>query len=115
MLCVSSRWIVTQQNLNTLSAAANDKEDFGQYPSYQDSFNVIFGCKHYKRNCKLLAACCNKLFTCIKCHDELMDHSLERYELCSFILFFNASIVLDFCTLRIHSLHVMCAEKVLQR
>ncbi|XP_071902474.1 zinc finger protein BRUTUS-like At1g74770 isoform X1 [Coffea arabica] len=76
---IMSRWIVTQQNSNTLSAAANDREeDFGQYPSYQDSLNEIFGCKHYKRNCKLLAACCSKLFTCIKCHDEFTDHSMER-------------------------------------
>lgn len=36
-------------------------------------------CQHYKRNCKLLAECCNKLFDCRQCHDAQEDHSIDRY------------------------------------
>ncbi|KAG8379107.1 hypothetical protein BUALT_Bualt07G0053700 [Buddleja alternifolia] len=50
----------------------------GQCPSYRDPLKLTFGCEHYKRNCKLLAPCCDKLFTCIRCHDDLTDHSVDR-------------------------------------
>ncbi|PHT47829.1 hypothetical protein CQW23_12037 [Capsicum baccatum] len=73
------QWIVTQKLSNSEVAAANDMEKFpGQCPSYRDEQESIFGCSHYKRNCKLLAPCCKKLFTCIRCHDETTDHSLDR-------------------------------------
>lgn len=76
-----SQWIVTQKKSHSVAVATNEKEEaLGLSPAYQDSQNLIFGCKHYKRNCKLLAPCCNKLYTCIRCHDELTDHSLDRCE-----------------------------------
>ncbi|AAD55300.1 Similar to gb/AF049930 PGP237-11 from Petunia x hybrida and contains a PF/00097 Zinc (RING) finger domain [Arabidopsis thaliana] len=53
----------------------------GQHPSYRDPHSLIFGCNHYKRNCKLLAPCCDKLFTCIRCHDEEADHSVDRKQI----------------------------------
>nr|KJB23197.1 hypothetical protein B456_004G086200 [Gossypium raimondii] len=28
------------------------------------------GCDHYKRRCKILAPCCNKIFPCRHCHNE---------------------------------------------
>ncbi|CAI9112382.1 OLC1v1012828C2 [Oldenlandia corymbosa var. corymbosa] len=73
-----SHWAVTQTKLKMTSAAHEKDEDLGQHPSYLDSLNQIFGCNHYKRNCKLLAACCSKLFTCIRCHDDLTNHSVDR-------------------------------------
>lgn len=39
-----------------------------------------FGCEHYKKNCKLLAACCGKLFTCRFCHDKVSNHIMDRRE-----------------------------------
>ncbi|KAG2253568.1 hypothetical protein Bca52824_083704 [Brassica carinata] len=50
----------------------------GQHPSYRDAHSSVFGCEHYKRNSKLLAPCCDQLFTCIQCHDDEADHSVER-------------------------------------
>ncbi|XP_059303890.1 zinc finger protein BRUTUS-like At1g74770 isoform X1 [Lycium ferocissimum] len=76
-----SQWIVTQKLSNSEVAASNDVEKFpGQCPSYRDEHESVFGCNHYKRNNKLLAPCCKKLFTCIRCHDETTDHdhSLDR-------------------------------------
>lgn len=74
-----SQWILTQKLSNSEVAAANDMEKFpDQCPSYRDEQESIFGCSHYKRNCKLLAPCCKKFFTCIRCHDETIDHSLDR-------------------------------------
>lgn len=38
------------------------------------------GCKHYRRDCKLLAACCGRFFVCRHCHDEAVhDHRIDRY------------------------------------
>ncbi|VVA91823.1 unnamed protein product [Arabis nemorensis] len=78
-----SRWIATQRihNLEPSIISSNREEVPGQNPSYRDPHKLIFGCKHYKRSCKLLAPCCNQLFTCIRCHDEEADHSVDRKQI----------------------------------
>jgi len=39
----------------------------------------VFGCKHYRRSCKLVMPCCNRLFTCRLCHDEaITEESIRR-------------------------------------
>ncbi|CAL9042149.1 unnamed protein product [Musa banksii] len=77
---MTSRWIAAQQKLpESRTEEAIDEEDIpGCSPSFQYPDTQIFGCEHYKRNCKLLAACCNKLFTCRFCHDKVSDHSMDR-------------------------------------
>ncbi|CAK7322900.1 unnamed protein product [Dovyalis caffra] len=76
---IMSRWIVHQKISHTeVTISSNGEEIPGQHPSYRDSPEPILGCKHYKRNCKLVVPCCNKLYTCIRCHDELADHSTDR-------------------------------------
>ncbi|KAL3512235.1 hypothetical protein ACH5RR_024952 [Cinchona calisaya] len=76
---MTSRWIASQQK-SQASADENsaNEETAGLSPSFRDSDKQVFGCEHYKRNCKLRAACCGKLFTCRFCHDEVSDHSMER-------------------------------------
>ena len=39
----------------------------------------VLGCKHYQRQCKMYAACCNAWYTCRFCHDEVRDHQLNRH------------------------------------
>ncbi|MFQ6632720.1 hypothetical protein Gotur_012013 [Gossypium turneri] len=77
---LTSRWIAAQQKLpQAASGEASDGEDvWGCSPSFRDPGKQIFGCEHYKRNCKLRAACCGKLFTCRFCHDNVSDHSMDR-------------------------------------
>ncbi|XP_075521268.1 LOW QUALITY PROTEIN: zinc finger protein BRUTUS-like [Primulina tabacum] len=77
---MTSRWIASQQKISqTKSGEAQDGEDFlCCSPSFRDPEKKNFGCEHYKRNCKLWAACCGKLFTCRFCHDEVSDHSMDR-------------------------------------
>ncbi|MBA0616657.1 hypothetical protein Godav_026159 [Gossypium davidsonii] len=77
---LTSRWIAAQQKLpQAASSEASDGEDvWGCSPSFRDPGKQIFGCEHYKRNCKLRAACCGKLFTCRFCHDNVSDHSMDR-------------------------------------
>ncbi|KAL8463317.1 hypothetical protein ACS0TY_033323 [Phlomoides rotata] len=77
---LTSRWIASQQKFSQsrMSKADDDKDLLGYTPSYRDPEKTIFGCEHYKRNCKLRAACCGKLFPCRFCHDEVSDHSMER-------------------------------------
>ncbi|XP_051136609.1 zinc finger protein BRUTUS-like At1g74770 [Andrographis paniculata] len=76
---LTSRWIMTQKMFHQEIPMANHIGEIpGQSPSYQDPLESTFGCEHYKRNCKLLFPCCNKLYTCIRCHDDLNDHSADR-------------------------------------
>ncbi|CAH2067293.1 unnamed protein product [Thlaspi arvense] len=78
-----SRWIISQRlyNLEPSTLPSNGKTVPGQHPSYRDPQGLIFGCMHYKRNCKILAPCCDQLFTCIRCHDEEADHSVDRKQI----------------------------------
>ncbi|XP_011071734.1 zinc finger protein BRUTUS-like At1g18910 isoform X1 [Sesamum indicum] len=74
-----SRWIIKQKMSHQEASTENHKGEIpGKSPSYKDPLESTFGCKHYKRNCKLLAPCCNKLYTCIRCHDDQTDHSVDR-------------------------------------
>lgn len=79
---MTSRWIAAQQQLTQPEASDFGKsEDVpGKCPSYRDAGKKTFGCEHYKRNCKLLAACCGKLFTCRFCHDKVSNHIMDRRE-----------------------------------
>lgn len=38
----------------------------------------IMGCKHYMRNCKKFADCCDRWVSCRFCHDEQEDHPYDR-------------------------------------
>ncbi|KAG9450383.1 hypothetical protein H6P81_010348 [Aristolochia fimbriata] len=74
-----SRWLITQKkSYPDIGLSGNTESILGQCPSYRDSQKSIYGCKHYKRNCKLLSSCCNRLFTCRYCHDDACDHSMDR-------------------------------------
>ncbi|KAK7314573.1 hypothetical protein VNO77_33099 [Canavalia gladiata] len=76
---MTSRWIAAQQKLpKTPSGESSSKQIEGCSPSFRDPEKQVFGCEHYKRNCKLRAACCGKLFTCRFCHDNASDHSMDR-------------------------------------
>ncbi|XP_062180337.1 zinc finger protein BRUTUS-like isoform X2 [Phragmites australis] len=76
---MTSRWIAAQQKSQPSAEDHNRCTGIpGCVPSYRDPEKQIFGCEHYKRNCKLVAVCCNKLFTCRFCHDKASDHTMER-------------------------------------
>ncbi|KAF8399097.1 hypothetical protein HHK36_014963 [Tetracentron sinense] len=79
---MTSRWIASQQKLPQVRTvgALNGEDVPGLCPSFRDPEKQVFGCEHYKRNCKLRAACCGKLFTCRFCHDEVSDHLVDRKE-----------------------------------
>eukprot|EP00026_Physarum_polycephalum_P006226 Phypoly_transcript_06268.p1 GENE.Phypoly_transcript_06268~~Phypoly_transcript_06268.p1 ORF type:complete len:467 (+),score=58.16 Phypoly_transcript_06268:161-1561(+) len=47
--------------------------------TYFDKENGILGCMHYRRACKLKAACCGRLVTCRLCHDDESDHQIVRF------------------------------------
>ena len=47
-------------------------------------------CPHYSRKCKFISPCCNKIYTCRFCHDEVeyeeepdykLKHKINRYEI----------------------------------
>ncbi|ERN16907.1 hypothetical protein AMTRI_Chr02g264560 [Amborella trichopoda] len=60
---------------------ASNKELFFEL----DSEKSEYGCKHYKRRCKIRAPCCNEVFPCRHCHNEaksLVSSPSERHDLC---------------------------------
>ncbi|KAJ3695692.1 hypothetical protein LUZ60_001069 [Juncus effusus] len=78
---MTSRWIAAQQKMPETKAEKSNGEGSeipGCSASFRDAEKKEFGCEHYKRNCKLVAACCNKLFTCRFCHDKVSDHTMDR-------------------------------------
>ncbi|GAV75718.1 Hemerythrin domain-containing protein/zf-CHY domain-containing protein/zf-RING_2 domain-containing protein [Cephalotus follicularis] len=77
---MTSRWIAAQQKSPqaTVGETSNGDDVLGCSASFRDIEKQEFGCDHYKRNCKLRAACCGKLFTCRFCHDKVSDHSMDR-------------------------------------
>nr|GLL21912.1 zinc finger protein BRUTUS-like [Ipomoea trifida] len=76
---MTSRWIASQQKSQASIDDISRSEDLaGCSPSFRDPEKQVFGCEHYKRNCKLRAACCGKLVACRFCHDEVSDHSMDR-------------------------------------
>ena len=41
-------------------------------------------CLHYERNCRIVAPCCNRVFACRVCHDEVVPPShppLDRFRI----------------------------------
>ncbi|RZB91645.1 Zinc finger protein BRUTUS isoform C [Glycine soja] len=76
---MTSRWIASQQKSSQSLGVESSKGDILETSlSFHDPEKKIFGCEHYKRNCKLRAACCGKLFTCQFCHDKVSDHLMDR-------------------------------------
>ncbi|GLT43494.1 hypothetical protein SLA2020_174370 [Shorea laevis] len=77
---MTSRWIAAQQKSPQARAeeVLSGEDLLYCAPSFRDSEKQVFGCEHYKRNCKFRAACCGKLYTCRFCHDKVSDHSMDR-------------------------------------
>ena len=47
-------------------------------PSFRTIQNTVLGCKHYQRNCKVQAPCCLEWIPCRLCHNQVMDHEVDR-------------------------------------
>ncbi|PNT16120.1 hypothetical protein POPTR_010G122200v4 [Populus trichocarpa] len=77
---MTSRWIAAQQKSPQARTGdhSNGGDLLGCSPSFRGPEKQEFGCEHYKRNCKLRATCCGKLFACRFCHDKVSDHSMDR-------------------------------------
>lgn len=41
----------------------------------------LFGCIHYRTNCKFRAECCGNWYPCRFCHDEAEDHIVDRFSI----------------------------------
>lgn len=63
-----------------MKGAKNVRLDFGK---------MGYGCKHYRRRCKIRAPCCNQVFGCRHCHNEAMNslkcpfdrHEVSRFDI----------------------------------
>ncbi|XP_033510232.1 E3 ubiquitin-protein ligase MIEL1-like isoform X5 [Nicotiana tomentosiformis] len=55
--------------------SCNERLDFGK---------MGYGCKHYRRRCRIRAPCCNEVFDCRHCHNEAtssLHNVFDRHEL----------------------------------
>jgi len=59
------------------AAARSNVTNQGQQDPNNNS--SAFACKHYKRKCKFVAPCCDKVYQCRFCHDEVEDHNLDGF------------------------------------
>lgn len=50
----------------------------------------VYGCKHYLRRCKIVAPCCDNIYSCRLCHDEnefdkvmnvKLQHRIDRFKI----------------------------------
>ncbi|OIT30965.1 PREDICTED: E3 ubiquitin-protein ligase MIEL1-like [Nicotiana attenuata] len=58
-----------------MGGSCNERLDFGK---------MGYGCKHYRRRCKIRAPCCNEVFDCRHCHNEatsMLCIIFDRHEL----------------------------------
>eukprot|EP00516_Mucochytrium_quahogii_P011562 CAMPEP_0203789454 /NCGR_PEP_ID=MMETSP0100_2-20121128/3454_1 /ASSEMBLY_ACC=CAM_ASM_000210 /TAXON_ID=96639 /ORGANISM=" , Strain NY0313808BC1" /LENGTH=472 /DNA_ID=CAMNT_0050692395 /DNA_START=456 /DNA_END=1874 /DNA_ORIENTATION=+ len=63
-------------DIDTLTLGDDDDE---YIRTYHDEDETVYGCEHYMRNCMISAPCCGQFFPCRFCHDEEMDHEIDRY------------------------------------
>jgi uncharacterized CHY-type Zn-finger protein len=49
------------------------------YLNINDEKEAVTECKHYKRECNIVAKCCGKVYGCRLCHDEKENHKIDRY------------------------------------
>ncbi|KAK1592498.1 hypothetical protein Q3G72_025830 [Acer saccharum] len=54
-----------------MEGSANESLDFGK---------MGYGCKHYRRRCKIRAPCCNEIFECRHCHNEAVGMLKNLYD-----------------------------------
>lgn len=47
--------------------------------------NVSENCDHYDRGCYIVAQCCQKVFPCRVCHDDVCDHKIDRFAICEIV------------------------------
>ncbi|MQL96703.1 hypothetical protein Taro_029379, partial [Colocasia esculenta] len=77
----------TTSTITTVDASAVDSLlDFGK---------MEYGCKHYRRRCKIRAPCCNQVFTCRHCHNEsvVFHFSLNVFSLAKEVCIFFPFVV----------------------
>ncbi|KAI9468704.1 zinc-ribbon-domain-containing protein [Coemansia mojavensis] len=48
-------------------------------PTYHDKEQQILGCPHYQVKAKVLAQCCSVWVPCRFCHNDMQDHSMDRF------------------------------------
>ncbi|KAJ2453174.1 hypothetical protein EV183_002421 [Coemansia sp. RSA 2336] len=47
--------------------------------TYHDKEQQILGCQHYQVKAKVLAQCCSVWVPCRFCHNDMQDHSMDRF------------------------------------
>ncbi|GBG34342.1 Zinc finger protein BRUTUS [Hondaea fermentalgiana] len=91
--CGDTKCCPQQQNVHHYHHYGQQQFQGLQQQQQQQQQQPSLGCKHYRRSCKLVMPCCNRLFTCRLCHDEAITeesikngnavqwHQANRYEI----------------------------------
>lgn len=94
---------IQNMNLNLLQSVINNvvfnnninsTETLNDYIKKDEVTEYIYGCKHYLRRCKIISPCCNEVFACRLCHDEVkydmiidekVKHKIDRFKISEII------------------------------
>jgi len=78
---------VLQNVINTV-IADNDTEIANQ--EIEEVPTIVYGCEHYLRRCKIVSPCCNMIYPCRLCHDDIeydfqtdekIKHKINRFDI----------------------------------
>ena len=58
---------------------------------------INYGCKHYKRKCKIFCNCCKEIYPCRLCHDEKFEYETNSHILDRFNI---KKVICEFCNLK---------------
>ncbi|KAI9093579.1 hypothetical protein K1719_027028 [Acacia pycnantha] len=72
----------------------NQSTDNNKIGELRERGYMQYGCSHYRRRCRIRAPCCNEVFDCRHCHNEVKNninidqkyrHDIPRHQVCQVI------------------------------
>ena len=70
-------WVAELENVVINEGVEGGAVHEGTTETNMDSGEL--GCSHYQRKARLVAPCCDKVYTCRFCHDNTESHEMDRY------------------------------------
>jgi len=75
---------------NVINTVIEDNDTELQNQEIDEVPTTIYGCEHYLRRCKIVSPCCQMVYPCRICHDEIeyvyqtdekIKHKINRYDI----------------------------------
>lgn len=75
---------------NVINTVIEDHNTELNNQEIEDVPPLVYGCEHYLRRCKIVSPCCNNVYPCRLCHDEIeydmqsndkLKHKINRFDI----------------------------------